>query len=289
MPILEPYKFPCGCILPVTNGHYKIDFERINYDCPKTWDIYCEGQTQSIFQLEKYLGKMWSKKCKPRNIEDAGALIAAIRPGCLNSFDKDGNSMTELYSQSKTGKLKIENIPVVEKILKNTHSIMLYQEQMMFLARDLAGWDGPAQNKLRKAAGKKDSNLMNSMRPDFVSGCLKVGLVDEKQANFVFDQMSASGRYLFNACISPLSYVDTESGPKTLDELIIGEKVNSPNGFIEVLDKFETGEKEVVEIELEDGKKTVCTLDHKFKCEDGVVRELWEIIQDNLSIITENE
>lgn len=105
MPVLEPYKFPCGCVLPVTNGHYKIDFEHLNYDCPKTWDIYCEGQTQSIFQLEKYLGKMWSKKCKPRNIEDAAALISILRPGTLNSYDEKGNSMTEVYANRKLEKI----------------------------------------------------------------------------------------------------------------------------------------------------------------------------------------
>lgn len=283
------YKFPCGCEIPIVDGVPQIDYEKLNYDCPKTWEIYCNGQTQSVFQLEKYLGKHWSKKCKPHSIEDASAIIAAIRPGVLQATNTEGVSMTEIYAKSKNGEITVENLPILEPILNETAGVYLFQEQIMAIARDLAGFDGPQQNKLRKGVGKKDAETLNSLKDEFVAGCIKQGIVDKQQAEFIFDQFRESARYLFNKCLSPETIVETKDGLKTINELTVGEFVLSPNGYIEVLDIFNTGEKECYEITLESGKTITCTMDHKFLCEDNKVYTLETIISKNLKICCEND
>jgi len=285
----DTHKFPCGCEIPIVDGHPQIDYNKLNYDCPKTWQIYCNGQTQSVFQLEKYLGKHWSKKCKPASIEDASAIIAAIRPGVLQAVNTDGVSMTEIYAKSKNGEIAVENLPILEPILEETSGVYLFQEQIMAIARDIAGFDGAAQNKLRKGAGKKSAAVLNSLREEFISGCKAKGIVTEEQANFIFDQFRESARYLFNKCLSPETIVETKNGLKTINELKVGEFVLSPNGYIEVLDIFDTEEKECYEITLESGKTITCTMEHKFLCEDNKVYTLETIISKNLKICCEND
>ena len=74
----------------------------IDYSDEKTWKLFAEGKTKGIFQLESGLGKAWSKKLAPNNIEELSALIAIIRPGCLKAF-VDGKSMTQHYVDRKHG------------------------------------------------------------------------------------------------------------------------------------------------------------------------------------------
>ena len=99
-------KLECGCEIEVTNETIKdcdslpslhIDFDNIRLDCPKTWELFCEGDTKGIFQLEKNLGQQWSKRIQPISIEDAAALISLIRPGCVSSNTK---IVTKIYKRS---------------------------------------------------------------------------------------------------------------------------------------------------------------------------------------------
>lgn len=280
----DTHRFPCGCEIPIIDGHPQINYEKLNYDCPKTWAIYCNGQTQSVFQLEKYLGKHWSKKCKPSCIEDASAIIAAIRPGVLQAVNADGISMTEIYAKSKNGEITVENLPILEPVLEETSGVYLFQEQIMAIARDIAGFDGAAQNKLRKGASKKSASILNSLKEEFINGCKSKGVVTEEQANFIFDQFRESARYLFNKCLSPTTMVETPDCYKTIEQLNIGELVNSPNGYVEVIDKFNTGLKECYEAFFEYNNHIICTLDHKFECEDGDTHTLEDIIYNKLKV-----
>jgi DNA polymerase-3 subunit alpha len=277
-------KFKCGCEIPIVNGVPKIDFEALNLDCPKTWKIYGDGYTQSIFQLEKYLGKRFAKELKPESIEDAAALIAVIRPGTLQAQDENGKSLTQIFCDRKNNGWISKNT-TLDILLEDTYSINIYQEQSMIIARDIAGFSGPQCMKLIKGIGKKDANLLLGLRKEFLDGCSSVGRVTDEEANSIFDNIEASARYAFNKCASPDTLVQTLRGPSRLDDIVIGDLVNSPDGFIEVTDKFECGQKEVVEIELENGKTIICTLDHKFLCGDRKVRELREIINLNLDIV----
>jgi DNA polymerase-3 subunit alpha len=254
------------------------------------WHLYKDGLTKGIFQLESNLGRTWCKKLCPESIEELAALIALIRPGPLKG-KIDGKSMTQRYVDRKH---KLEPITYIhdslEDILKTTYGVLVYQEQAMLIAVKLAGFNEQEADNLRKAIGKKKADLMMEIREQFIAGCEKVGLVDKKTATEIFSWIEKSARYQFNKCLSPSTVVETPSGEKTLSELKVGDRVlyplnHSVDDFTEVLDIIDTGEQEVWEVELEDGKTISCTMSHKFLCKDGVKRPLIEILEKDLEIM----
>ena len=163
------------------------------------WEhIFCNGDTKGVFQLESQLGRGWAKKLKPRNIEELSALIALIRPGCLEAF-YDGKSMTRHYVDRKNGVDPVKYFhPSLEPILKDTYGVLVYQEQSMMIAREIAGFSLQEADSLRKAMGKKLPELMAKVKKDFMTGCKNTGKVSEEEAAQIFDWIEASQRYSFN-------------------------------------------------------------------------------------------
>ena len=154
----------------------------IDYNCDKTWDLFHEGKTKGVFQLESNLGKSWSKKLKPSNMEELSALIALIRPGCLKAIS-DGKSMTQRYIDRKHGLEDVEYLhESLEEILKPTYGVLVYQEQSMRIAQKLAGFNLQEADVLRKAIGKKKADLMAEVKKDFIKGCKKEKIVSEEIA-----------------------------------------------------------------------------------------------------------
>lgn len=170
----------------------------IDYKCEKTWELFHEGRTKGVFQLESNLGKSWSKKLKPSNMEELSALIALIRPGCLKAIS-DGKSMTQRYIDRKNGLEEVEYLDEsLEEVLKPTYGVLVYQEQSMRIAQKLAGFNLREADVLRKAIGKKKADLMAEVKKDFIRGCKKIGLVSEEVAEEVFSWIEKSSRYSFN-------------------------------------------------------------------------------------------
>jgi len=195
----EFYKFPCGCQIPIVGGVPKINFKKLNLNCQKTWQVYKEGQTRSIFQLESFLGKRWSKILKPNCIPDAAALISIIRPGVLETKDEKGTSLTQVFCDRKNGKwINTQTDSILDILLSSTYGINIYQETSMLIAKEVAGFDGAQSMKLIKSIGKKNAELLFSLRKEFINGCLSVGKVRESEANILFDNIEASARYAFN-------------------------------------------------------------------------------------------
>lgn len=170
----------------------------IDYNCEKTWKLFHDGRTKGVFQLESNLGKSWSKKLKPSNMEELSALIALIRPGCLKAIS-DGKSMTQRYIDRKHGLEEVEYLDEsLEEVLKPTYGVLVYQEQSMRIAQKLAGFNLQEADVLRKAIGKKKADLMAEVKKDFIKGCKKTGLVSEEVAEEVFSWIEKSSRYSFN-------------------------------------------------------------------------------------------
>ena len=170
----------------------------IDYKCEKTWELFHEGRTKGVFQLESNLGKSWSKKLKPSNMEELSALIALIRPGCLKAIS-DGKSMTQRYIDRKNGLEEVEYLDEsLEEVLKPPYGVLVYQEQSMRIAQKLAGFNLREADVLRKAIGKKKADLMAEVKKDFIKGCKKIGLVSEEVAEEVFSWIEKSSRYSFN-------------------------------------------------------------------------------------------
>ena len=170
----------------------------IERDDAKAWALYKDGLTKGLFQLESNLGRAWSKRVVPENLEELAALIAIIRPGTLKAIS-DGKSMTQRFVDRKHKKEEVAYLhPSLEDILKTTYGVLVYQEQAMLIAVKLAGFNEMEADNLRKAIGKKKADLMAEIRGQFIEGCENVGIVDEDTANQIFDWIEKSSRYSFN-------------------------------------------------------------------------------------------
>jgi len=136
----------------------------IDYNDDKTWELFREGLTKGVFQLESNLGRSWSKKLAPENLEELAALIAIIRPGCLKAVDR-GKTMTQRFVDRKWLKEEVDYLhESLEDILKPTYGVLVYQEQAMRIAQKLAGFDLQQADDLRKAIGKKKADLMAKVK-----------------------------------------------------------------------------------------------------------------------------
>ena len=170
----------------------------IDYNDEKTWNLFKEGRTKGIFQLESNLGRAWSKRLQPTNIEELSALIALIRPGSLKAIS-DGKSMTQHYVDRKSGLDVVKYLhESLQDTLETTKGVLIYQEQSMRIAQDLAGFNLKEADVLRKAIGKKKADLMAKVRTDFLAGCERVGKVDTNTSEEIFGWIEKSSRYSFN-------------------------------------------------------------------------------------------
>jgi DNA polymerase-3 subunit alpha len=170
----------------------------MDYNDKKTWQLFAEGKTKGVFQLESNLGKAWAKKVAPTNIEELSALIAIIRPGTLKAF-VDGKSMTQHYVDRKHGREEVTYLhESLEEILKPTYGVLVYQEQSMRIAQKVAGFNLQEADVLRKAIGKKKADLMNEVKKSFIEGSQRVGMVTKEEAEQIFGWIEKSARYAFN-------------------------------------------------------------------------------------------
>jgi DNA polymerase III subunit alpha len=170
----------------------------MEYNDKKTWQLFEEGKTKGVFQLESNLGKSWSKKLAPNNIEELSALIAIIRPGCLKAF-VDGKSMTQHFIDRKHGREEVTYLhESLEEVLLPTYGVLVYQEQSMRIAQKIAGFNLEEADELRKAIGKKKADLMAKVKKKFIAGAKRVKIVNKEEAEQIFGWIQASARYAFN-------------------------------------------------------------------------------------------
>lgn len=191
----------CGCKFPLDdNGNiiFDPDITKINLNCKATWDLISSGNTKGCFQLESRLGRSMAKKLKPNSIEQLAALISIMRPGCLEAV-RDGKTVSTHFIDKKNGLESVDYFhPALEPILSNTFGEMVYQEQAMQIAKDLAGFDLQEADMLRKAIGKKKADEMAKLKDKFIKGCKKLGIISAEQADQIFSWIEKSQRYSFN-------------------------------------------------------------------------------------------
>lgn len=197
------YSYSCGCKFPVadesnTSIIFDATIENIDLTCAKTWDLISDGNTKGCFQLESRLGRSMAKKLKPENIEQLSALIAILRPGCLEAM-RDGKSVSNHYIDKKNGQESIDYFhPSLEPILRTTYGEMIYQEQAMEIAKVVAGFNLQEADMLRKAIGKKKPEEMAKVKARFLEGATTTGIVSSDQAEQIFSWIEKSQRYSFN-------------------------------------------------------------------------------------------
>ena len=174
------------------NKRTNLDLESIPLDDKKVFELFSTGQTIGIFQFESSGMRDYLIKLKPESIEDLTAMNALYRPGPLDSH------MIDEYIDRKWGKKKIRyEHSLLEPILRETYGVIVYQEQVLKIASDLAGYSLGKADILRKAMGKKQSEMMAEQREEFIRGA-SANQIDEKTADRIFDFIATFARYGFN-------------------------------------------------------------------------------------------
>ncbi len=170
----------------------EIDIDNIPLDDTPTFELLKQGATDGVFQLESSGMKKLVKDLKPSVFEDLGALVALFRPGPLES------GMVKDFVDRKHGRQKIEYAhPLLEKILKDTYGTIVYQEQIMQIFQELAGYTLGGADMVRRMMGKKELELMAKQKSIFIEGALK-NKMPEKAASTLFEQIESFAKYCFN-------------------------------------------------------------------------------------------
>ncbi len=170
----------------------KLDMDRLPLDDPATYEMLGTGETVGVFQLESSGMRHLLRNMKPQRFEDLIALVALYRPGPLKS------GMVDDFISRKNGQTRVEYPhPVCESILSETYGVILYQEQVMQISCDLAGFSMAQADSLRRAMGKKKPEAIAKMRETFVTGAGE-RQVDPKTAGSIFDLMENFAGYGFN-------------------------------------------------------------------------------------------
>jgi len=177
-----------------------IDVEKLPTDCKIVWEMLAKGLTKGIFQLESELGRQWTKRLKPTSLEHLSSLGALLRPGCLHSIsEQHGCSLTELYCRRKNGEAPVEYFhPSLTKSLNESYAILVYQEQAMSIAQEIAGFTLQDADVLRKSIGKKIASEMAKVKVMFLEGAKKAKIVTDEEAIEIFNWIEKSQRYSFN-------------------------------------------------------------------------------------------
>ena len=191
----------CCAVIKQTRG-IDIDLDNIPIDDPKTYKLYQEGRTIGTFQFESNGMQKYLRELKPTVFEDLIAMNALYRPGPMGYIPQ--------FIRRKHGDEPITyDIPVMEKYLKDTYGITVYQEQVMLLSRLLADFTRGESDALRKAMGKKKKDIVDAMKPKFIEGGKKNGH-DPKVLEKIWSDWEAFASYAFNkshaACYSWVAF-----------------------------------------------------------------------------------
>jgi DNA polymerase-3 subunit alpha len=269
--------------------------ERFDYeqkDQP-TYDLISEGNTFCVFQL----GGTATPLCRsvvPKNVDDISLINALVRPSA--------KTIVNDLIRTRNGEQKMELMhPVLHRAFASTYGFGLYEECLMYLAQDVAGWDLHSADRLRKLTKEKGKNpkKVAGWRKEFIADAQKNKRLSAALATRIWDEVIAGfGGYGFNKSLYFLQEVDIYSSDgrfissKPIKDVTSGEFVRSRDEttgddiYIEVLANHDHGEQEVFEVELESGEKVTCTMEHKFRVQEtGEMLPLREIIDLGFSIV----
>jgi DNA polymerase III subunit alpha len=179
-----------------------IDLATMPLDDPKAFQLLANGDTTGVFQLESAGMKRYLRELKPSMFEDIIAMVALYRPGPMQFIDG--------FINRKHGREKITYMhPLMKNALESTYGVLVYQEQVMQISKELSGFTGGQADTLRKAIGKKKIDVMQKMKVDFIKGAVKNGAAEQQMEKF-WKQLEDFAAYCFNkshaACYGLISY-----------------------------------------------------------------------------------
>lgn len=180
----------------------EIELDGMPLDDEKAFQLLARGDTTGVFQLESAGMKRYLRELKPTVFDDIIAMVALYRPGPMQFIDG--------FINRKHGREKISFMhPLMKNALESTYGILVYQEQVMQISKELSGFTGGQADTLRKAIGKKKIDVMQKMKVDFVAGAVKNG-ADEQQMEKFWKQLEDFAAYCFNkshaACYGLIAY-----------------------------------------------------------------------------------
>lgn len=250
----------------------ELDIDRVPLDDKTTYEMLTRGETAGVFQLESSGMRSILRDLKPEVFEDIVALVALYRPGPL------GSGMVEDFTKNKHGVRKVKYLhPSLEPILKDTYGVILYQEQVMRIASDLAGFSLGEADLLRRAMGKKKPEIIMGLRNQFVEGARNNG-INEETAGQIFDLMEYFAGYGFNKCLTGDTKIVCADGQlKTIKEIYetkdyskvftLDDNLKLSEGQISAV--YENGIKDVYHLKTRTGRVIKSTVNHRFLSYEG--------------------
>jgi DNA polymerase-3 subunit alpha len=223
----------------------EIDLLALPLEDKKTYDLIAIGQTTGVFQFEGSGMQDTMRKVKPTRIEDLIAIASLYRPGPMDQIPQ--------YAKVKHGEAAADYPhPLLEPILEETHGIMVYQEQVMEIAKTLCGYTLGGADLLRRAMGKKIKEEMDAQRERFVEGAFETNKVPADQANMIFDLVAKFAGYGFNKShAAAYALIAYQTGYL---------KANYPVEFMAALMTLDLGNTDKINFYLQDLKRLNITL-----------------------------
>jgi len=233
----------------------EIDFDALPLDDAKAYALLTEAKTFGVFQLESSGMREALRGLKPERLEDVIAMVSLYRPGPMDLIPD--------FIARKHGRAKIAyEHPAMEKYTRETYGIMVYQEQIMQIASEMAGFTMGEADTLRRAMGKKDRELMAKQRDKFIAGCVDRG-TNAGKAEHVWELMEKFAGYGFNKCLSADTWIEMADGARRpITAIRDGDVVVTKNGPHRACAVRPSGVRQVGRLTLMNGLSVRCTPDH---------------------------
>src|SRR5881296_2334326 len=232
-----------------------IDFDALPLDDAKAYALLTEAKTFGVFQLESSGMREALRGLKPERLEDVIAMVSLYRPGPMDLIPD--------FIARKHGRAKIAyEHPAMEKFTRETYGIMVYQEQIMQIASEMAGFTMGEADTLRRAMGKKDRDLMAKQRDKFIAGCVDRG-TSVGTAEHVWELMEKFAGYGFNKCLSADTWIEMADGTRRpITAVRDGDLVLTKDGAHGAGAVTPSGVRRVGRLTLTNGLSVRCTPEH---------------------------